>query len=509
MSAKAIAVLGTGSDVGKSLIAAGLCRLFFRAGMRVAPFKAQNMSNNSFVTPEGGEIGRAQALQAEACGLAPHVDMNPILLKPESDCRSQVIVLGKVLAKLDASAYFEGRSELFKVVQESYARLAAQYDIIVIEGAGSAAEVNLRERDLVNWPVAQMADAQVLLVADIDRGGVFAQVVGTLDLLRPHERARIRGVVINKFRGDARLFRDGVSFLERRTGIPVLGVVPFLRDLALDQEDSLDVTIRHQREFASDRVNIAVILLPHLSNFTDFNALAAEGDVAVRYVADPAELADADVIIIPGSKNTISDMSYLLAKRFGSAVRAHVNSHKELVGICGGYQMLGRRIMDPHHVEEGGEVSGLGFLNTETALQTRKWTTQVEAQPVGWWMPDAPLVHGYRIHMGQTSGEDRPCFEIRRHAVKDQASQQAAEAGMDGAMTADGLVWGTYIHGVFDQPAFRRLWLNRLRARKGWPPLDGRTSEAVSIRLSGELDRWADYLKTYLDLAPLSTARSS
>ncbi len=504
MNAKAIAVLGTGSDVGKSLIAAGLCRLLFRAGARVAPFKAQNMSLNSFVTPDGGEIGRAQALQAEACGLPPHVDMNPILLKPESDCRSQVIVLGKVFAKLDASAYFDGRQELFQVVQESYARLAVQYDIVVIEGAGSAAEVNLRERDLVNWPVVHVADAQVLLVADIDRGGVFAQVLGTLDLLQPEERARVRGIVINKFRGDAGLFEDGVKFLERRTGIPVLGVIPFLRELALDEEDSLEVTIRRQREFARDRVNIAVILLPHLSNFTDFNVLAAEEDVTVRYVADPSELAGADAVIIPGSKNTIADLNYLLTKQFAGALNTYVASKKELIGICGGYQMLGRRIMDPHHVEQCGVVPGFGYLDTETELQLRKCTTQLEAQPVGWWMSDAVTVRGYQIHMGRTfRRNERPCFKIRRHVGKEEANEGACEDEVDGAIRPDGLVWGTYIHGVFDQPGFRRLWLNRVRSKKGLPPLDIQASESVTTRLSAELDRWADHLRTHVNLIPL------
>lgn len=300
----AIAVLGTGSDVGKSLVAAGLCRLLHRAGIRVAPFKAQNMSLNSFVTPEGGEIGRAQALQAEACGLAPHVDMNPILLKPESDAKAQVVVQGRVYSTMHAQAYFtrSRNSGLFQAVQSSYERLAAQYDVIVIEGAGSAAEVNLRDRDLVNWATVELADAQVVLVGDIDRGGVFAQLIGTLDLIAPEERARVCGLVINKFRGDRALFADGVRFLRERTGIPVLGVLPFLRDLTLDQEDSLDVEVRQQVAFAEDRINIAVLLLPHMSNFTDFNMLSQEADVALRYVATPAEAAGADVW---GGRNSI------------------------------------------------------------------------------------------------------------------------------------------------------------------------------------------------------------
>ena len=294
---KAIMVMGTASDVGKSVVAAGLCRIFHRAGIDVAPFKAQNMSLNSFVTSDGGEMGRAQVVQAEACGLPPHVDMNPILLKPEADNCSQVIVHGKVWGKHQGRSYFARRDELFRFVQESYRRLAQHHDFIVIEGAGSAAEVNLRDKDIVNWPVAEMADARVLLVADIDRGGVFAQVIGTLDLLCAEERHRVMGIVVNKFRGDLELFADGVRFLEERARLPVLGVLPFLRDLDLDQEDSVEIERRQHVPFTADKVNVAVVLLPHMSNFTDFNSLGAESDVALRYARSPAELSGADAVI--------------------------------------------------------------------------------------------------------------------------------------------------------------------------------------------------------------------
>ncbi|MDH4302009.1 MAG: cobyric acid synthase [Nitrospira sp.] len=361
MKAEALAILGTGSDVGKSVVTAGICRLLSRSGIRVAPFKAQNMSLNSFVTPEGLEIGRAQALQATACGIAPHVDMNPILLKPESDRCSQVVVLGRAFAKQAASAYFDGRRTLWSVVEDSYARLASRYEMMVIEGAGSAAEVNLRKQDLVNWPVVKMANAHVLLVADIDRGGVFAQILGTLDLLEPDERDRVCGVVVNKFRGDAKPFTDGVRFLESRGGVPVLGVIPYLHDLMLDQEDSLGHVTSQGARFASDRVNIAVVLLPHMSNFTDFNILSAEKDVALRYASTPAMLSDADIVIIPGSKSTVADLSYLREKGFVPFLEQHHQHEREMVGICGGYQMLGRTIADPDHVEQGGTSSGLGF----------------------------------------------------------------------------------------------------------------------------------------------------
>lgn len=507
MNARALAIFGTGSDVGKSLITAGICRLLHRSGVHVAPFKAQNMSLNSFVTPEGHEIGRAQALQAEACGIPPHVDMNPILLKPESDNCSQVVVRGKVLGKHDASAYFDGRQGLWSVVAECYARLAGQYEVIVIEGAGSAAEVNLRKRDLVNWPVAELADAQVVLVADIDRGGVFAQVLGTLDLLAPDERVRVCGVIINKFRGDATLFADGVRFLEARSGLPVLGVVPFLRDLMLDQEDSLDLGLNRQTRFASDRLNIAVIILPHMSNFTDFNMLASETDVTLKYVTSPSMLAETDVVIIPGSKNTLADLSYLKKEGYVPALDDHLHSRRELIGICGGYQMLGRTISDPWEVEQGGMIDGLSYLNTETELKQAKCTTQVEASTEDVFMRDQILVRGYRIHMGVTRRviEELPCFKVRRHPVlsEDARLNTTREEEFDGAIRKDGLVWGTYIHGLFDEPGFRRAWLNRARMRKGLPPLDELVSKTVTARSQRELDRWADHVSHHLDLTRL------
>lgn len=509
MTARAFAVLGTGSDVGKSLITAGICRLLHRAGMHVAPFKAQNMSLNSFVTPEGGEIGRAQALQAEACGIPPHVDMNPILLKPESDSRSQVVVRGLVWSTQEASTYFEQRQQLWSIVKESYARLANQYEVIMIEGAGSAAEMNLRERDLVNWPVVKLADARVLLVADIDRGGVFAQVLGTLDLLESNERAMVCGVIINKFRGDAKLFADGVTFLESRSGIPVLGVVPFLRDLMLDQEDGLGLDVQQQGEFSSERINIAVILLPHMSNFTDFNVLAAENDVVLKYIAVPTALDEADIVIIPGSKTTQADLAFVLAQGYVPALEQHVDRHRELVGICGGYQMLGRTISDPYAVEQGGISSGLGYLDIKTELSKRKCTTQVEASPTDTLVPDQRIVRGYQVHMGVTvCRNEHPCFRLQRRVTSiggDHPSTTVTEDTCDGAIRGDGLVWGTYIHGVFDEPHFRRAWLNRARVRKGLPPLDSHISTSVTARLQGELDRWADHLSRFVDLSCLLT----
>ncbi|PWB45846.1 MAG: cobyric acid synthase [Candidatus Methylomirabilota bacterium] len=509
--AQAIAVLGTGSDVGKSVIVAGLCRLLHRAGVRVAPFKAQNMSLNSFVTVEGGEMGRAQVLQAYACGLVPHVDMNPILLKPEADDRSQVILYGKVLGSHDAGGYFTRTRELFRFVRASYERLASQYEVIVVEGAGSAAEMNLRDRDLVNWPVAELADAGVVLVADIDRGGVFAQVIGTLDLLSADERERLVGVIVNKFRGDTRLFADGVAFLEARTDLPVLGVLPFLRDLELDQEDSVEVERYRHTRFTSQGVNVAVTLLPRMSNFTDFNALAAEGDVALRYAASPRDIQGADVVVLPGSKNTIADLEHLRRAGFDEALMAHVDRGGELVGICGGYQMLGRVIADPHGVEAGGRMQGLGLLDVITELRPHKRTVQIEALALHVEaLPDS-IVSGYEIHMGVTRRETAmPCFRILRRIGQagpggDPAWQEEQEA-LDGAIRQDRLVWGTYIHGLFDRPGFRRLWLNRLRERKGLPQLDTVVSEAVAARLASALDCWADHMAQHVDVGRIFAA---
>jgi len=494
---KALAILGTASDVGKSLVTAGLGRLLHQKGVNVAPFKSQNMSLNSFVTLDGGEMGRAQVLQAHACGVLPHVDMNPILLKPEADHCSQVIVQGKVWGRHDAKEYFGCRPELFRFVKLSFDRLAARHDVLLIEGAGSAAEINLRDRDLVNWPVVEMADARVILVADIDRGGVFAQILGTLDLLQPHERQRVMGVIINKFRGDQRLFDDGVQILEERGGVPVLGVLPFMRQLELDQEDSVNVDHADSKPFSNDTVNVAVVLLPHMSNFTDFNPLAAEKDVAFQYIKSPEQLEGADVVILPGTKNTIGDLRYLLNVGFGEKIQSYIREkNRELLGLCGGFQMLGKMIVDPYQVEEGGEIQGLEILDMWSELLPDKQTSQVTAQPLflsGIWDCE---VRGYEIHMGLTHrSAGSPCFGIvQRRSGRD------GESTSDGAVSSDGLVWGTYIHGVFDQPGFRRAWLNRIRQRKRWPGLDVSVSQAVSGRLAVSLDRWAQHMEEHVQV---------
>jgi len=500
--AKALMIMGTASDVGKSVIAAGIGRLLYRRGIRVAPFKAQNMSLNSFVTAEGGEMGRAQVVQADACGLVPHVDMNPILLKPEADNSSQVIVHGKVWGKHDARNYFAHREELFSCVQQSYTRLARANEVMIIEGAGSAAEVNLRDHDLVNWPIAHLADARVVLVADIDRGGVFAQVIGTLDLLRSEERRRVVGIIVNKFRGDASLFDEGVQFLEQRTNLPVLGVVPFMRRLVLDQEDSVAIDRRRQILFAADRINVAVVLLPHMSNFTDFNAVAAEPDVSLRYATTPKELAGADVVIIPGSKSTVVDLDYLVRNHFPVALAAHSKGGGELIGLCGGYQMLGREIADPRRIENGGTRKGFALLDVHTELTEKKTTVQVTAAPLMFDANAGIIVRGYEIHMGRTtSGDMSPCFRILP-----ESNVQPSASWFDGAMSADQRIWGSYIHGLFDRPAFRRAWLNRVRERKALAPLALTVSETVNRKLLLAIDHWADHLQQYVNLAPILSA---
>jgi adenosylcobyric acid synthase len=355
-----------------------------------------------------------------------------------------------------------------------------------------------------------MADARVVLVADIDRGGVFAQVIGTLDLLDSHERARVIGIIINKFRGDPALFEDGVAFIEQRTGLPVLGVVPMLRGLLLDQEDSVDIERHRHAVFAKDRVNIAVVLLPRMSNFTDFNPLIVEPDVVVRYAATPSDLEGADVIVIPGSKNTIEDLEYVRQSGMAASVCRHAAAGREVVGICGGYQMLGRGIADPHGVESGGEVEGLGLLDVTTQLARTKITQLVEAESLVIEPQRHLLVRGYFIHMGETTGQGiRPCFHFR--ALNGGAGQSRAggEDDVDGATSDTGMIWGSYLHGLFDLPEFRRAWINRIRGRKSLPPLGDAVSRGISQSLGGQLDAWADHLQLHLKVMPLIQAVST
>ncbi len=457
-------VQGTASSVGKSIMVAALCRIFRKDGYRVAPFKSQNMALNSFVTREGGEIGRAQAVQAEAAGIQPTVDMNPILLKPEADHRSQVIVLGKVFKNLTAREYYEHTPTLVQTIEASLARLRSAFDIVVIEGAGSPAEVNLREREIVNMRVAKMAQAPVILVGDIDRGGVFASIVGTMELLEPEERELVKGVIINKFRGDVSLLRPGLEILESKCGRPVLGVVPYLHDLRIAQEDSVYLDERPQKNEGAD-LDIVVIHLPYTSNYDDFDPFGNRG-CRVRFISEARELGSPDLIILPGTKTTISDLKFLTQSGIAAAVVRLAHAGTPVVGICGGFQMLGKRINDPLHVESReATVEGLGLLDVETTFADSKTTTQVRARvSAGSGLLaglDGVEVRGYEIHMGRTDGGDRKA----PFRVFETPSGRTDYA--DGCTSDDCLVLGSYIHGLFHNEAFTDGILGYLRRRRG------------------------------------------
>lgn len=448
-------VLGTASHAGKSLTAAALCRILKQDGFNVAPFKAQNMALNSFATREGHEIGRAQAMQSQAAGIEPHVDMNPILLKPTSDVGSQVVINGKVFGNYRGADYYRLKPMLLDAVTEAYRRLASRHEIIVLEGAGSPVEMNLKDRDVVNMKMAEIADAACMLVTDIDRGGVFASLVGTFALLEPYERARFGGFLINKFRGDVSLFTPGVEYLEARLSQPCLGVIPYLRDHGIDDEDSVSLE-RRAAQPASDNGNggenelrVCVVGLPYLSNFTDFTALENIPDVVVYYTRKPEEARPADVLVLPGSKNTIPDLLWLRQNGWEEQLRAHVAAGKPLVGICGGFQMLGREIRDPFRVESDIDfVAGLGLLDVTTELTREKVTRQATARlvaPARFSQVGAdPVFSGYEIHMGETTlgSGTRPLFRLTRLGD--------VESRNDGAVNDDGRVLGAYLHGLFD-----------------------------------------------------------
>jgi adenosylcobyric acid synthase len=469
MTARTIMVQGTASSVGKTLLVAGLCRWFRQTGLRVAPFKAQNMSLNAYVTLEGREIGRAQAVQAEAAGVIATVDMNPILLKPEGQ-RSQVVVLGRPLGRLDAAAYHERKLDLRVLVAECLGRLRQAYDVVVIEGAGSPAEVNLRDRDLVNMHVAQVADAPVLLAGDIDRGGVFAALVGTMELLEPADRRRVAAFVINKFRGDVQLLRPGLEFLEQRTGVPVLGVVPFIPRLRLPDEDSASLDARRPRRRAgAAEIEIAVVRLPHIANFDDVMSLEHEPGVCVRFVDEARDLAEADLVVVPGSKSTMADLRWLREQGLDGALRERAAAGGYTVGVCGGCQMLGERIEDPEGAEstDATEMDGVGLLPLRTRFASEKRTARVVARVhrgsffAGEIASEARIA-GYEIHMGRTETSGEPAFHV---VERDGRSERQS----DGAVSASGAVVGTMIHGLFEDDAVRAALLRALRKQRGLP----------------------------------------
>ena len=485
-----IAVLGTASDVGKSIVATALCRIFSNAGIDVAPFKAQNMSNNSGVTPDGCEMGRAQIVQAHAARVVPHADMNPVLLKPNTDTGAQVVLQGRVCTDRTAREYFGDTSRWAAAAFESLERLASNHEMIVIEGAGSCAEMNLYDRDFVNFRTARRADASVILVADIDRGGVFAQVAGTLAVIPPEDRALVKGVVVNRFRGDKSLFEDGVKMLESMTGVPVLGVIPYFRGFSIDAEDAVPLSsvVDPKHDPAPDRIGVAAIYFPHISNFTDLSPLEQEPSVEVHFLHHPKPLGAYRALVLPGSKNVRGDLEWLFSMGWREHIEAFRDAGGVILGICGGYQMLGGSIEDPHGVEGSpGRSLGLGMLPVSTVLEREKTlcnsTGSIEGVGV--------LVTGYEIHMGRTTAdtEAAPLIVVgERNGVRTE--------GFDGVVSADGRIFGTYFHGFFDEPGVRNWFIRMLG---GNCPASG---EAIS-GTSDVFDRLAAHFEANLDLERL------
>ena len=495
---RVVMVQGTASHVGKSVLVTALCRIFRQDGYRVAPFKAQNMSNNSFVTPDGGELGRAQAVQAEACGIEPTVEMNPILLKPEADHSSQVVLLGKPMARASASYFSTAKPMLWQSVASSLDTLRTQYDVVVIEGAGSPAEINLKQNEIVNMRVALHSGAPVLLTGDIDRGGVFASLVGTMEILEPHERDAVRAFIINKFRGDVSLLEPGLVWLEERTGKPILGVVPYYRDIEIAEEDSVSLERREELKAKTDFVlDIAVMGLPHISNFDDFDPLSREPGVRLRYVESRDSLGEPDLVILPGTKTTMADLWWLRERGFAAEISRMANAGTPVVGICGGYQMMGRRILDPHGVESPDqEASGLDLLPVDTVFAPVKETHRVRGVvSTGTGLlaraGDASI-EGYEIHMGSST----PTAE---GAVPFRISRPGQPASDDGAVSADGRALGTYVHGLFNSHSLRRALLEQLAEWKGvsLPPA---SETGGQLSRDGEYDKLAQTVRGSLDM---------
>jgi adenosylcobyric acid synthase len=491
MTAKTIMVQGTASSVGKSILVTALCRIFKQDGYKVAPFKSQNMALNSFVTKEGGEIGRAQAVQAESAGIEPSIHMNPVLLKPEANSKSQVIVLGKVYRNLEANRYQDYAPYLLGIIRDSLDYLRSQYDIIVIEGAGSPAEINLQEHEIVNMRIARLAEAPVLLVGDIDRGGVFASLVGTLMLLKEDERARVKGLIINKFRGDLSLLKAGLDMLEQKAGKPVLGVIPYIRDIKIAQEDS--VYLDEKPDGPTDKdLDIAIIRLPHISNYDDFDPLEEMG-CNCRYITESSDLGNPDLIVIPGTKSTIHDLRFIRENGLEAVIQSRSRNGTPVMGICGGFQILGQRINDPFHAESAeGSTEGLKLIDTETVFRDEKTTTQVRARVVAseglFKGLEGQEVTGYEIHMGQVDKQnDPPLFRTL-----------GASEYFDGAANRDFPVFGTYLHGLFHNPDFTKAFLNGLRRLKGLPEIS-----AVSRKKDDSYDALADIVRQNLNMAEI------
>ncbi len=496
MRGKSLMFQGTGSSVGKSMLCTAVLRILHQDGLKVAPFKAQNMALNSYATSEGLEMGRAQVTQAEAACIEPSVKMNPILLKPTSDRRSQVVVGGKPIGTMTAMEYEEYKPQLREFVKKTYDELESSVDCVVIEGAGSPAEINLHEGDLVNMAMAKAADAPVLLIGDINPGGVFASVYGTVKLLPEDEQKMIKGIVINKFRGDVKILEPGLDMLEELLGIPVVGVIPYM-DVDIEDEDS--VTERFNRQYGGEAVRIAVVHIPHISNFTDFNILESEADVSVKYVKSASEIKDADIVMIPGTKNTIEDLNWMKQRGIADEIIRFARKGGMVVGICGGYQMLGERLFDPYYTESRiPEIAGLGLLDLTCTFENEKTTTQSRGlvQSEAGWLSElnGVLVDGYEIHMGVNEyGPDCMPFLYlngREHP--------------DGVSNREGNVMGTYLHGLFDTGAFGRALINKVKKDKGIAVSDSEVLTMEQFR-ERELNKAADIVRSNLDMESVYT----
>jgi len=490
MTAKTLMIQGTASAVGKSILVTALCRIFKQDGYRVAPYKSQNMALNSFVTKSGGEIGRAQAVQAEAAGIEPTVEMNPVLLKPEAGFGTQVIVRGKVSAQLNAKNYSANAPVLLKIMEESSNNLRAQYDIVVIEGAGSTAEVNLRAKESVNMRIAKMAGAPVLLVGDIDRGGVFASLVGTLELLEPEERSLVKGLIVNKFRGEKALFQEGVDFLESRTGKPVLGVIPHFRDISIPQEDS--VYLDEKPLTSGEGLKVVIVRVPHTANYDDFDPLQEAG-CQIKYVESAEDVGRPDLLILPGTKSTIYDILFLKTTGLAQVIQNLALQGVPIMGVCGGLQMLGKTIRDPRHVESNvEETEGLGLLGIETVFAAEKNTCQVKARiscerGLLKGLLDCQ-VNGYEIHMGQSVNPEAAPF-----ACVFESSRP--ESYFDGCVSQNGLVVGTYLHGIFHNARFTDRLLKNIWEGKGLEPKIRQLKDREA-----EYDKLAEVVRQNLDM---------
>lgn len=503
-------VQGTGSDVGKSILVCALCRIFRQEGLKVAPFKAQNMSNNSYVTIDGKEMGRAQVAQAEASGLRPAVEMNPILLKPTGNNGSQIITMGKPIGNMTANEYYGNKGKMLDIAKKAYTVLSEQYDVIVIEGAGSPAEINIKDNDIVNMKIAEIADAPVILVTDIERGGSFAWIVGTLELLNSDERERVCGIVINKFRGDMRILEPGIKMLEERINKPVLGVIPYFNDINIDNEDSVCLEngyygLRSTSYKPSEaQIDIVVIRLPRISNFTDFDILKREKDVMVRFVDNTKSIGKPDLIILPGSKNTIGDLTFIKENGIADTIKELAKNGTMVIGICGGYQMLGKEISDPEEIEsEIAQIGGLGLIDAVTTFMLQKNTYQVKAN-----MSERPFrrtdltekyfntkcdISGYEIHMGETEllNGTLPFLKIIERSGKKVNLD-------DGAISNDGNVIGTYVHGILDNDEFRLELINNLRKKRGLSPI--LAEELSTVDKERQYDKLADLFRKHIKM---------